>query len=115
MKISLDGKVSIITGSSRGIGKSIAHKLAQSGSNLIINGVSNIISKGEVNYLFGSFGKMFEDKFSKFHNIKYSVAVSNGTVGLELALTSLDIEKGNEVLVSEKLRFVFRPKQRTDQ
>ena len=41
MKISLDGKVSIITGSSRGIGNSIAHKLAQSGSNLIINGVSN--------------------------------------------------------------------------
>ncbi len=68
----------------------------------LIKGVSNIISKGEVNYLFGRFGKMFEDKFSKFHNIKYSVAVSNGTVGLELALTSLNIEKGNEVLVTPR-------------
>ena len=41
----------------------------------LIKGISNIISKGEVNYLFGRFGKMFENKFSKFHNIKYSVAV----------------------------------------
>ncbi|MBJ12662.1 MAG: 3-oxoacyl-ACP reductase [Candidatus Marinimicrobia bacterium] len=41
MKINLDGKVAIITGSSRGIGKSISTTLAQAGSNIIINGVSN--------------------------------------------------------------------------
>ena len=45
---------------------------------------------------------MFENKFFKFHNIKYSVAVSNGTVGLELALNSLNIQEGNEVLVTPR-------------
>ena len=41
MKIELDGKVSIVTGSSRGIGNAIATKLASAGSNLIINGISD--------------------------------------------------------------------------
>tara|TARA_Y100001970_G_scaffold52859_1_gene66900 strand:- start:22889 stop:23641 length:753 start_codon:yes stop_codon:yes gene_type:complete len=40
MEINLKGKVAIITGSSRGIGKSISHMLAKAGSNIIINGIS---------------------------------------------------------------------------
>ena len=41
MKINLEGKVSIVTGSSRGIGNSIAKILASAGSHIILNGISN--------------------------------------------------------------------------
>ena len=64
--------------------------------------ISKIISSGKVNYLFGKYGREFEEKFSNFHKIKYSVAVSNGTVGLELALASLNFKKDDEVLVTPR-------------
>ena len=68
---------------------------------ILIRGISKIISSGKVNYLFGKYGREFEEKFSNFHKIKYSVAVSNGTVGLELALASLNFKKDDEVLVAQ--------------
>jgi len=47
----------------------------------------------------GEFIKKFEDKFSEFLNVKYSAAVSNGTVALHLALLALGIGEGDEVIV----------------
>ena len=41
----------------------------------------------------------FENKFSKFINRKYSIAVSNGTAALEIAVKALGIKKGDEVLI----------------
>ncbi len=69
---------------------------------ILIRGISKIISSGKVNYLFGKYGREFEEKFSNFHKIKYSVAVSNGTVGLELALASFNFKKDDEVLVTPR-------------
>lgn len=40
--LDLTGKVAIVTGSSRGIGLSIAKKLSSNGASIIINGVSNL-------------------------------------------------------------------------
>jgi len=47
----------------------------------------------------GKFIKEFEDKFSEFINVKYATAVSNGTTALHLALETLGITSGDEVIV----------------
>ena len=41
----------------------------------------------------GKFVKEFENKFSKYLGGGYSVAVSNGTTAIELALSTLGIKK----------------------
>ena len=43
--------------------------------------------------------KSFELNFSKLVKRKYSVAVSNGTAALEIAIKALDIKKGDEVII----------------
>jgi len=47
----------------------------------------------------GKYIKEFEDKFSRFCNAKYGVACSNGTTAIHLALESLGIGKGDEVII----------------
>ena len=43
--------------------------------------------------------KKFENKFSKYVNRKYSIAVSSGTAALEIAVKALGIKKNDEVLI----------------
>ena len=43
--------------------------------------------------------KTFENKFSKKINRKYSIAVSNGTAALEIAIKALGIKKNDEVII----------------
>ena len=47
----------------------------------------------------GKFVKKFESKFAKKVNRKYSSAVSRGSAALELALSSLDIKKNDEIIL----------------
>src|ERR1035437_9929334 len=47
----------------------------------------------------GKYINMFEEKFSKYIGIKHSTAVCNGTVALHLALVTLGINEGDEVIV----------------
>ena len=53
----------------------------------------------------GKFIEEFEQKFAKYCSRKYGVATSNGTAALHLALTALEIKKGDEVIVPD-LSFV---------
>ena len=39
----------------------------------------------------------FEKEFSKYLGNKYSVALSNGSVALEIALKALNLKKGDEI------------------
>jgi len=45
--------------------------------------------------------RKFEDKFAKFVGSKYAVGVSNCTAALHLALKSLGLKKGDEVIVPD--------------
>lgn len=47
----------------------------------------------------GKFIKKFEENFSNFVGVKNSIAVSNGTVALHVALLALGIREGDEVIV----------------
>jgi dTDP-4-amino-4,6-dideoxygalactose transaminase len=71
-------------------------------SNKEINDVSQILKNGEVNYLFGNIGENFEKKFSSYVGNKFSIAVSNGTVALELAIKSLNLKKNSEIIVTSR-------------
>ena len=47
----------------------------------------------------GSKAEMFEKMFAEYHQAKYGIAVANGTVALELALKTVGVGIGDEVIV----------------
>ena len=64
--------------------------------------VQAVLKSGRVNYWTGNECKNFEKEFSNYHNVKYSIAVSNGSVALEIALKSLNLKKTNSVIVTPR-------------
>ena len=64
--------------------------------------VSKTLLSNKVNYWNGSHGKEFEKEFSNKINVKYSIALANGTLALELALKALNIKQGDEVIVTPR-------------
>ena len=47
----------------------------------------------------GKYIPLFEEKFSEFIGVSHATSVCNGTVALHLALVTLGVENGNEVIV----------------
>ena len=66
------------------------------------NLAKKILLSNKVNQWTGSYVNEFEKEFSKYHNVKYSIAVSNGSVALDLALKSLRLKKNSEVIVTSR-------------
>ena len=64
--------------------------------------VSNVLASNKVNYWTGEEGRLFEQEFAKYTQCKYAVALSNGTLALDLALQSLNIGDGDEVIVTSR-------------
>nr|WP_051076746.1 DegT/DnrJ/EryC1/StrS aminotransferase family protein [Thioalkalivibrio sp. ALgr3] len=64
--------------------------------------VREVMSSGRVNYWNGDEGRAFEREFAAWHGVPHAVAVANGTLALELALHSLGIGPGDEVVVSPR-------------
>lgn len=67
-------------------------------SNDDIHSINKVIKKGWISS-DGPEVKTFENKFSKKINRKYSIAVSNGTAALEIAVKALGIKKNDEVII----------------
>lgn len=64
--------------------------------------VSKVLLSNKVNYWTGEQCRLFEKEFAEYSSSKYAVAVSNGTVALDLALKALDIKSGDEVIVTSR-------------
>ena len=47
----------------------------------------------------GKFVKLYEERFTRYNDRKYGIAVSNGTAALEVAIKSLNLKKNSEVLI----------------
>jgi dTDP-4-amino-4,6-dideoxygalactose transaminase len=67
-----------------------------------INNVAKVLKTNKTNYWTGSECKNFEKEFSNYHNIKYSIAVSNGSVALEIALKALNLKRKDAVIVTPR-------------
>ena len=61
-----------------------------------------VLRSGRVNYWTGEHGRKFEQEFAAASRCKHAVAVANGTVALELALRSLAIGPGDDVIVASR-------------
>lgn len=67
-----------------------------------IDAVTRILQSGKVNYWTGDESRLFEREFAARSGCAYGVALSNGTVALQLALMALDLEPGSEVIVTPR-------------
>lgn len=67
-----------------------------------IQAAGNVLRSGKVNYWTGEEGQQFEKEFARSVGCEYAVALSNGTVALELALYVLGIGPGDEVVVTSR-------------
>jgi dTDP-4-amino-4,6-dideoxygalactose transaminase len=63
---------------------------------------SAVLASGRVNYWTGEEGRQFEREYAAFVGKKFAIALANGTVALELALRSLVIGSGDEVIVPSR-------------
>jgi len=64
--------------------------------------VKKVLQSNKVNYWTGQQCKLFEKEFSNYIGVRYSVAVANGSVGLDLAVAALNLPKGSEVIVTPR-------------
>ncbi len=67
-----------------------------------VDAVNTVLLSNKVNYWTGEEGRQFEKEFALFTNSKYAIALSNGTLALDLALKALDIVAGDEVIVTPR-------------
>lgn len=63
-----------------------------------IDAVKEVLESGML--VQGKKVKEFEENFAEYIGVKHAVAVSNGTVALDVALKTLDIGPGDEVITS---------------
>ena len=64
--------------------------------------VDAVLASGRVNYWTGSEVRQFETEYAAALGVPYAIAVSNGTVALEVALRALNIRAGHEVIVPSR-------------
>jgi len=65
-----------------------------------IKSVLSTLQRGEISGNFGLAIKQFETNFAKYIGCKYASTTSSGTTALQVAVSSLKIKKGSEILLS---------------
>jgi dTDP-4-amino-4,6-dideoxygalactose transaminase len=64
--------------------------------------VHDVLLSNKVNYWSGQHGREFEKEFAAWADSKHAIALTNGTVALDLALKALKIGAGDEVSVTSR-------------
>lgn len=64
--------------------------------------VKQVILSNKVNYWTGNVCREFEREFATYCGTKHAIALSNGTLALELALRAVGIGAGDEVIVTPR-------------
>ncbi|MGE8359089.1 DegT/DnrJ/EryC1/StrS family aminotransferase [Pseudomonas sp.] len=64
--------------------------------------VRDVILSNKVNYWTGQHCREFEKEFAAWAETRYAVALTNGTVALDLALKALEVGDGDEVVVASR-------------
>tara|TARA_B110000027_G_C16122545_1_gene304192 strand:+ start:8487 stop:9692 length:1206 start_codon:yes stop_codon:yes gene_type:complete len=67
-----------------------------------VDSVSKVLLSNKVNYWTGDECQNFENEFAQQVGVKYAISVANGTVALDLAMISLGIGPGDEVIVTSR-------------
>lgn len=67
-----------------------------------IEAVAGVMRSNKVNYWTGSECREFEKEFATWCGTRYSIALANGTLALDLALQGLSIGPGDEVVVTPR-------------
>lgn len=71
-------------------------------TNEMIDNVKNVLQSGKVNQWTGSKVFEFEKKFAEYFGTKYAIALSNGSVAIELCLKAIGIHPGDEIIVTPR-------------
>ena len=64
--------------------------------------VQRVLLSNQVNYWTGKECRKFEKEFSAWSESKYAVALSNGTLALDVAFKALNIGSGDEIVVTSR-------------
>jgi dTDP-4-amino-4,6-dideoxygalactose transaminase len=64
--------------------------------------VARVIASNRVNYWTGEEGRAFEHEFAEWCGSAHAVALTNGTLALDVALKALGIGPGDEVIVTPR-------------
>ena len=66
-------------------------------SSEIDNAISTVIQESA--FIGGKYVSSFEEKFAAYQEAKYCLGVANGTDALEIAIESLNLKPGSEIIV----------------
>ena len=64
--------------------------------------MQQVLLSNKVNYWTGTECREFEKEFAAWAETKYAVALSNGTLALDVALQAMGIGAGDEVVVTPR-------------
>ena len=106
--IDLAGKVALVTGSSRGLGRAIAVQLAKLGADVAINYLSNSEQAARTGELVASEGRRFvlcQADVGEREQVREMVELVTGELG------ALDILVNNAGIISDQFLAFMKPEQ----
>ena len=62
--------------------------------------LSDYVGDSSKNFEGGKYVRKFENNIKKYFNVRYAITVNSWTSGLNCAVGSLDIEPGDEIILS---------------